>query len=1142
MLKALLDVVWHQYVIIEINQQAFNDLKLKHLLNQTLQMYKNYRKKPDIPAGYVQKIWLIMRLTTVILIASLMQVSAATFSQRISLNEFKAPLETVLSSIKKQSGYVFFTRDIDLQKTTISIKVRQATIEETMEACFKDLPYEFKIEGKNVVITRKEPSFLERVVATLTSIDVSGRVVDAEGKPLPGASVKVKSSGKSVSANSKGEFLLRGVEDGTLLVVSFIGYVSKEVDAAKEMGNVVLEISDSKLDEVQVIAYGTTTRRLSTGNIGTVTAKEIERQPVSNPLLALQGRVPGLVITQDNGIPGGGVTVRIQGQNSIGSGNDPFYVIDGVPYVSQMLATTNGGMLGNSGGPSGSGTGNPMSYINPSDIESIDVLKDADATAIYGSRAANGAILITTKKGKAGNTKVDVNLQNGWGKVTNRLDLMNTEQYLEMRREALRNDGITTPAATDYDINGLWDQNRDTDWQKELIGGTAQYTNVNGTISGGTNTVQYLVGGTYHRETTVFPGDFSDTKSSMNFNLNSISEDQKFKMTLSGNYLIDNNQLPILDLFSVANQLPPNAPALYNSDGTPNWAPNTAGASSWKNPLAQYTFRTYQNKTNNLLGNFVLSYEILPNLELKSSFAYNNLQTNEFTAYPINAERPEDRQYGNSAVYSNSTIRSWIIEPLVNYRLHTGNGKLDVLLGSTIQYKNSNGQQFTGIGYNTDAVLEDIKSASTFRVNSTVQSIYNYNAIYGRVNYNLQDKYILNLTARRDGSSRFGSADMFHNFGALGIAWIFSNEDLLKNNVPWLSFGKFKGSYGTTGNDQIGDYSFLNLYNPTDAGVPYQGNKGLEVMALPNPYLQWEETRKLNLGVDLGFVNDRILFTGNYAFNRSSNQLLSYALPFVTGFEGIIQNFPATVQNSAWEFTLSTINSNKKYFIWKSYFNLTIPKNILVAFPGLETSTYANDLTIGLPLGYSKSYHYLGVDPLTGVYQMANKDGNPTSSPDYAQDATVVLSPFPKFYGGLENNFGYKGFHFDMIFVFVKQTKDGSFFGNSPGIKMRNQPASVWSRWQKSGDNPSVQRFNSNSSLRGGVGDQKSINGSYIRLKNISLSCEIPTKWINAMGMANLRISAQGQNLITISKFSGFDPESSTTLLKVFTLGLQATL
>jgi TonB-dependent SusC/RagA subfamily outer membrane receptor len=326
-----------------------------------------------------------------------------------------------------------------------------------------------------------------------------------------------------------------------------------------------------------------------------------------------------------------------------------------MPYTSQLLPGVNPSIIPNSG--VGNVKGNPLSFTNPSDIESIEVLKDADATAIYGSRAANGAILITTKKGKPGKTKVDLNMQTGIGQVSRKLDLLNTQQYLEMRREGVVNEGRTI-VSTDYDLNGLWDTTRYTDWQKELIGGTAHYTDLQASVSAGNENLQYLLGVGYHKETTVYPDQFSDQKGSLHFNINNISDNRRFKVQITGNYLVDDNRLPSQDLMERAVKVAPDAPSLYNVDGTLNWMPNSSGNSSWTNPLS-YTLKKYENTTYNLVSNAIFSYQILPGLDVKSSFGYTNLQSNELSTSPLSAERPENRPSGDrSAVYGNNKISS----------------------------------------------------------------------------------------------------------------------------------------------------------------------------------------------------------------------------------------------------------------------------------------------------------------------------------------------------------------------------------------------------------------------------------------------------------------------------------------------------
>jgi TonB-linked SusC/RagA family outer membrane protein len=1088
----------------------------------------------------------IMRLTAIILLAGALQVSATGYSQQVTLSLHHASLEKALAEIQSQTGYNVVYAKIELENAhPVDLNVRNARLQDVLDLCFKDQPLAYTIEDRYIVVKRKQASQSIEQTA-LPPGDIHGRVTDSLGNPLAGASVTVKGTKKGTVTNEKGEFLLKGTTDATL-VISFTGYGSREYKwSGNENISIALSRSNSPLDEVQVIAYGTTSERFNTGDITTIKAVDIEKQPVTNPLLALEGRVPGLFITQATGFPGSGVTALIQGQNSISNGNDPYYVIDGVPFVSELLNNL-GGIVGASG-VNITSFGNPLNFINPADIESITVLKDADATAIYGSRAANGAILITTKKGKAGTKKVDFDLQQGVGKVPHFVNLLNTPQYLAMRHEAKQNDGSPKPSATDYDINGFWDSTRYTNWQKVLIGGTAQYSNFSSTVSGGSANTTYLIGGTYHRETTVFPGDFSDNRGSVHFAINNISPNQRFKIQLTGNYLLDDSKLPNSDLTGVALTLAPDAPAIYNPDGSINWMPKSAGASTWTNPFGTNT-RHYNNKTNNLLSNALISYEILKGLEIKSSFGYNNIQSDEVTMIPWTSIRPENRpNTPREGDYSHNNINTWLVEPQLNYKLAVLGGKLEALVGSTIQQTNSNGSQLDGTGYNTDQAIGNILSASTVVALSSTISTYKYNALFGRLNYNLGDKYLLDITARRDGSSRFGSANEFHNFGAVGAGWIFSQEEFLKKNFSWLSFGKLRISYGTTGSDQIGDYQYLNLYNPTYSAVPYEGATGLVPAGIPNPYLQWEETKKMDIGLDLGIFKDRLLINVNYNVNRSSNELLALAYPSTVGVVGTPQNFPAVVQNTSLEGAIHGVVINGRDFGWTTDFNITVPQNKLVSFPNLDSSTEANFLVIGKSINIIRVYHSLGVDPTTGMYLIADKNGKPTATPTFPTDATVIFNRSATLYGGWSNNFRFKGFELGFLFQYVKREGANYFLGNRPGQPSTNQPSVVLDRWQTAGNQATHERFSANSSLssvfsHASSSDLRYRDASYGRLKNLTLSWQFPEKLIKRSHLTNLRVFFRGQNLFTITKYIGLDPETLSTtslpILRVYTFGVQ---
>lgn len=1093
----------------------------------------------------------IMKITAFILLVCTLHVSAGGFSQSITLSEKEAPLTKVFKAIEKQTDYIFFYNTEWVKKAEkVNVEVKNMQLQQVLEMLFKNQPITYSITGKMITVFPKKDDEQASPNQNLTSppLDIHGKVVDENGKPVAGVTITVKGTKKETITNENGEFSFTGVESNALITFSSINMEPFTINVSGRSEILAkLKTKTSELDEVQIVAYGQTTKRFQTGNVTTIKATDIEKQPVSNPLLALQGRVPGLFITQTNGLPGGGVTVRIQGKNSINYGNDPLIVIDGVPFFSQLPSTGSDLILGSSGGLTGTNSaGSPLSYLNPNDIESIDILKDADATAIYGSRAANGAILIITKKGSSGSLKFDVNLQQGWGTVANKWEMLNTEQYLEMRNEALKNDNLTADPNYDYDLT-LWDQTRYTEWQKTLIGGTAEYTNVNASVAGGTANMQYLVSATYNKQTTVFPGGFKDKKGSVHFNIASSSANQKFRLQFSGSYMLDDNRLLSSDLTQSAVLLEPNAPALYNDDGSLNWAPNAFGYSTWVNPLAELT-RKYNNKTNSLISNATLSYQLLNGLDVRSSLGYTRLQTEDFMAQPLIYYKPEERAFSpRFGQYGNRDMNSWIFEPQIAYKKSIGHGKIDVLLGGTIQQSNSNSRTVSAIGFNSDEVLENINAATQLFPGGQYSVQYKYAALFSRINFNLSDRYVVNLTGRRDGTSRFGAKNLFHNFGSLGGAWIFSEEKFMQT-VKWLSFGKLRASYGTTGSDQIGDYAYMSIYNYMgSSGLPYQNTTGIYAEGLPNPYLEWEETRKLQMGIELGFFSDRILLTGTHAINRSSNQLLSYSLPSITGNFGILRNFPATVENKSWEISFTSTNLKNSSFEWNTSVNVTVPKNKLVAFPDLSTSTYKNSLIIGEPITVRKEYSFQGVDPATGVYQFLNNKGVLTTSPDYTTDRIVLLNTLPKFYGGILNKITYKGFELNFLIQFVKQLGVNYRFNNGllwPGRYMAgasNQSEAVLNNWQKPGDLADIAKYSTSTSYS--LGDAAFTDASYVRLKNLSISYLLPEKWRRSAHLRNCTIYFQGQNLWTITDWKGLDPEtqsvSSLPPLQVWTVGIQ---
>ncbi|GGK22050.1 SusC/RagA family TonB-linked outer membrane protein [Yeosuana aromativorans] len=986
----------------------------------------------------------------------------------------------------------------------------------------------------NARFLSKEPFFL---VGQQT--EVHGTVTDTDGMPLAGVTIRVQGTQRGTSTDFNGAYTINA-KNNDVLEFSFVGYKTQRVpvNGAAKL-NVVMETDVTALNAVEINAgYYSVRDKERTGNISRITAKSIEKQPVNNPLGAMQGYLPGVNIIQKTGVPGGGYDIQIRGKNFIKDSTEPLYIVDGVPWASQSL-----GVAELSAGINNADI-SPLNALNPTDIESIEILKDADATAIYGARGANGVILITTRKGKAGMTQIKANISSSLGQVSHFLDLMNTQQYLELRREAVVNDGygsLLENPAYDFvwpDIKS-WDQNRHTDWQKELIGGTAYRNNFQLSVSGGSSQTRFLVGGAYQKETTVFPGDSNYKKYSLHSNINHVSENGRFTVQMTANYTKERNHMPRTDLTRSAYSLPPNAPELYTEDGSINWENNT-----WENPLAVLD-DDYDAKINSLMTGINMSFLLLPSLKVITNLGYNNYQiaskklllnTSRNPSYGFTSE-------GYSSITTNDSSRdSWIVEPQVQWEKHWGSMDLKVLIGTTFQSQTTNQLALKGTGFPNNGLINNIAAANDLEVRTSSDSEYNYQAFFGRVNLKIKDKYIINLTGRRDGSSRFGPGRQYGNFGAIGMAWLFSEEHFLASGKV-LSYGKLRGSYGTTGSDNIGDYQFLSSYNVT--GNEYNGTLVLDPSGISNPLFGWEVNTKLELALELGFFKDRILINTAWYQNRSSNQLVGIPLAATTGFNSLTGNLDATVQNSGWEIELNSRNIQNENFQWTTSFNVSVPKNKLLKFPGIENSTFASTYVVGQPITIRKVYHATGVDPDTGRYQFEdyNNDGIISS----LEDRQWIEDLAPKFYGGLGNTFTYKNLSLEVFFQFKKQKAYNNFSQQAaPGL-MKNTSVDYLDRWQELGDESSLMIATSgfNYSLvpsrdQYRNSDKAISDASFIRLRNVTLNYNIPNRGNEKLAV---NVYLQGQNLWTLTGYDGPDPEHHSHIilppLRQISLGAQ---
>lgn len=1145
----------------------------------------------------VTKTLIVMKITTFLILVSCLQISARGLSQTVTFNGINVPLQKVFAAVKKQTGYTFMYNSEQIEKAKpVTINLMDTPLEKFLQQVLTGQPFEYSIENTTIFISLKASS---QGVQNLPSkgasvnlppppgITVSGRIVNELNKPLADASVKIRGTKTGVKTDADGHFTIN-TDEGDVLVVSFVGYlgISMKITQTNKVGTAVVVASErssnaasdnigsndmeavsaivnatvsnlliklspsiSALNEVVVNkGYYSESQRLTTGNVTKVKSEDIVKQPVDNVLAALEGRVPGLVVNQTNGLPGSNINIKIRGLSSVSGTNNPLLIVDGIPYpldgISTLSNTTD--TKGNPvylTGPNG--TGSPVASINPNDIESIEVLKDGDATAIYGSRASNGVLLITTKKGRSGKTVASVNMQQSYSRVPYKMKVLDIHDYLSMRRQAFANDGITPTAAKAPDLL-VWDSTKTTDWQKVLLGNTAQKTEVNGSVSGGSSNLTFLLSGTYSRQSSIFPDSRMNSSGNVHLNVSFLSENRKFSATISSMFNSQQYNLPAYDFASIAWHLPPSYPT-YNADGTLYWFNR---GDVIKNPLAQLR-QSYSSKTLGLNNSIAFKYALARGLDVAVTLGYNRLQMDQQQFNPLSATAPGSGAQATS-VFSQSYTRNSLVEFQVNYSRAISRGLLTALVGATYQ-SNENEQPYnvSATGFPSDVYITNVSAAaSTILFNG--YNAYKYASVLSRVNYTWDKKYVINVNFRRDGSSKFASNSQFGNFGSLGAAWIFSDEKWLKS-LPWLSFGKLRTSYGLVGSDNTIPYGFLSTYQTT-GGPTYNGAIALNPVRLANSDYRWESTKKAEVGLELGFFDNRILLTTSYYRNRSDNQLISYPSPSQTGFTSFIANSPANVENRGLEITLNTTNIKSNRFQWQTYINISKAENKLLAFPNLEKTSLAGTLEVGKPLGSYFLFHYTGINSSTGLpdYEDVNKDGILSVA-----DRLYAGTPAPKIYGGIGNNITYKNFTADFYFQFAGDaTIKGllSYVAAHPGSSQYYYNVPVSLRDEINALSPGL--FNKMAStkiatstyLRMVASDALLHKVSYGRFTNAAISYNFTSKVLNQVKMKGARIFIQAQNIFTfyLSKggYQGIDPETgplSTPPLRVFRGGINLT-
>jgi len=953
---------------------------------------------------------------------------------------------------------------------------------------------------------------------------LTGKVTSAaEPSGMPGVTVVVKGTTTGTITDVSGGFSL-DVPSGATLEFSFVGYTSQRVIyTGQPTISILLEEQTSELGEIVVVGYSSMDKKDITGAVTTISADKLKDLSVNGLDQALQGQAPGVQVTQSSGTPGGGVSVRIRGVTSISAGSRPLYVIDGIPVETGALSSRDFGGQND----------NALTLINPNDMESYTILSDASAKALYGSRASNGVIVITTKRGKNGATKISFDVQRGIIDPVKTLKLLNATQLLDLQREAVTNagqnpDGLgLIPGVTDA-VN--------TDWQKAVMRrGIVQQYQMSAT--GGNENTKFYMSGSYRDEEGV---QINNKFQRISFTTNldqklteklsvatGITLSRSFNKRVKGDNFLDGvysgalKSLPYYTPYDENGALVGPSSILYA--GFPNF-----------NPVAQALLPRFNTLTIKALANINATYLIKPNLRLKAqaSLDYNNVTEDQYESSQtaIGGFLPSvgGEGYGVFSAQTLSNINTYVT--LSYNKDFSEKHRLNAVLGTELFQNFATGGNLQGRLFPSDDFTY-IQSAGIVDAGSSFRDPpHSILSFFGDAHYDYSDRILVTASFRTDGSSNFGQNHRFGYFPALSAAWRISEEKFFKSD--FVNNLKLRASIGLTGNERIGAFNFLGTWGSST----YSGSTGVSPNNVANPNIKWETTRELNVGLDAGVLEGRIQGVLNVYYNKTYDLLLLKPYPFTTGFSGITDNI-GQMENKGIEFSLTTVNIEGK-LRWST--TLNISKNLnKILFLADSTPLYrgytgagvdgTNIIKKGEPLGSFWGLNYLGVNPATGnaMYQDRNKDGIINNA-----DAMVIGNAQAKFTGGITNRFQYEGFDLSIFFNFSVGNKVLNFtkasLVNMGGDIQTNQSVDALRRWQKPGDVTDIARYELNSTVNNLHSNRLLEDGSYLRLKNLNIGYTLPSKMIHTLMLSQLRIYLSATNLWTYTKYSGADPEIST--------------
>lgn len=977
---------------------------------------------------------------------------------------------------------------------------------------------------------------------------IRGRVTDAkDGTPVSGATIKAKTGKAITTSAADGSFSISVDAKESTLIVTFVGFTETQVTITGTDLLISIAQKSEDLSEVVVVGYGTKIKRDITGSIAKVGAKELANTPVTSFESALQGRASGVLVQQQNGKLGQGINIRVRGASSVSAGNEPLYVVDGIPVITADLSS-NGAQT------------NPLADININDIESIEVLKDASAAAIYGSRASNGVVLITTKKGRAGTSKIDVGYYTGFQQPTGKREFLNAQEYVDYFYRAAEG-----AAKVEYDLgyydtyeealedwvsftegrftrysagNEDWRTAKvDVDWQEEAFQ-DAPISQYDLNFSGGNEKTKFFASGQYlDQDGIMIRNNYKRYNGRLNLDHKAkdwLSIGMNMSYARSQNNRISNDNAFSTPLQIVA--LSPITPVIDPRTGLPSGQldlatgePNT-NYPVYYNPLLSVDNASYETVVNRILGNVYGNVFISKGLTFRTEFGIDQLNQTEEAYYGSVTARNTGVPNG-SGFYSSDQLLNINTNNFFQYTNTFKNvHNLDVVGGMSFQKQTVNSSLAEGEQFPSDAYKKLASAASKTDATSSA-SEFSFVSYFLRANYKFKDKYLLALSGRYDGSSRFGENERYGFFPAVSAGWILSEENFL-SNVQWLNFLKLKASYGLTGNAEISNFASRGLYSGDGA---YGNQAGQRPTQIANPDLRWESTKGFDIGIEASVFKGRLGIEVDYYTRNTEDLLLDVEVPGTSGFATQLRNI-GNLENKGIEFTVNGTVINGKNFRWNASLNFAANKNKITNLGGQVLGTDVNKAKEGEALGVFFTREFAGADPDNGdaLYYLNTVKADGTidrgTTNDYNLAADVVVgSPNPDFIYGFSNTFSYKGINLDVLLQGVQGNEvyngGGQYMSASGSNGFDNQTRDQLLAWDKPGDVtnvPEPRMFYANGT---NPSSRYISDGSYLRVKAVTLSYDIPANITRKALIERARIYVRAQNLFTFTNYDGWDPE-----------------